>query len=972
MSDIIGSTYEVVEQIGAGGGGIVYLARHLRLNKQVVLKADKRKITTRPELLRREVDVLKDLSHPYIPQVYDFFEENGIVYTAMDFVDGESLDRPLKEGRRFSQPQVIRWAKQLLQALDYLHSPTHGDPPRGYVHSDIKPANIMRRTNGDICLIDFNISLALGEEHVIGASAGYASPEHYGLDFSFSGNTVTQNDTTDPMHDGTTTLTMLEYKSNDKRRTIIPDVRSDIYSIGATLYHLLSGKRPPKNATDVVPLSGPEISDQVAAIITKAMNPNPDLRYQTAAEMLWDFEHLHENDPRTIRHKRRAQTTAIILAALFLIGGLCSFSGLRRMQQTEAAARVEAEAAEEAERQAKEAEQAAKEAEQAAKEALAAVRNSETAYQDGDIPRAVRCALEALSTETPYAPQAQKALTDALGVYNLSDGFKTYRAVTLPAEPLDAVLSPEGTRLAAISDYTLYVYNIETEEKLLELPAEESALADVVFLDEDRIVYAAPGAIKAYSISQQAELWSGGPATSIVRSADCSRVAAVYKDATEGTVYNTADGTVIKTVPFMGRSQRVAVNDRFVNPHDNLLALNADGTLLAVSFADGTLDVFDLEDPDGDLELLDPDNFTHFEGGFNGQYFAFSATGPEESLFAVIDTVELYQTGGFSLQSPILVQADESGVYVATDNILVKMHPVTGDQTEVAYTVGRITGFHVTGDYALVATKSKGYSVFGPGAQELDRVETDYSGDFLQLAGSSLMAGSRDTPSLRVMKLESHEDAQVFSYDPFYEHDEARLSADGSTVMLFRYDAFRLYDIDGNILAEVEIPNAEQIYDQQYRREGDGSRLEVIYNDGAVRAYSAQDGSVLWEKAEEAPDLSLDEEFFTDKFRITAPLHGTPAAYDRTSGELIRELEENSYLTYVTEVGDYVIIEYISAEGERYGLLLDETCETLAKLPGLCDILADGTLVFDDTRGNLRQSRIYSKQELLTLAESYT
>ena len=184
MPEIIASTYEVIEKIGAGGGGNVYLANHLRLGKQVVLKADKRKITTRPELLRREVDVLKDLSHTYIPQVYDFFVEGETVYTVMAYIEGESLDRPLKRGERFSQPQVIKWAVQLLEALCYLHSPTHGNPPRGFVHSDIKPANMMLTPNDDICLIDFNIALALGEDNVIGCSDGYASPEHYGLDFS--------------------------------------------------------------------------------------------------------------------------------------------------------------------------------------------------------------------------------------------------------------------------------------------------------------------------------------------------------------------------------------------------------------------------------------------------------------------------------------------------------------------------------------------------------------------------------------------------------------------------------------------------------------------------------------------------------------------------------------------------------------------------------------------------------------------
>ena len=73
MSQIIASTYEIIEKLGAGGGGNVYLANHLRLGKKVVLKADKRKITTKQEWLRREVDVLKELNHPNIPKVYDYF-----------------------------------------------------------------------------------------------------------------------------------------------------------------------------------------------------------------------------------------------------------------------------------------------------------------------------------------------------------------------------------------------------------------------------------------------------------------------------------------------------------------------------------------------------------------------------------------------------------------------------------------------------------------------------------------------------------------------------------------------------------------------------------------------------------------------------------------------------------------------------------------------------------------------------------
>ncbi|MDR2088606.1 MAG: protein kinase, partial [Clostridiales Family XIII bacterium] len=136
MSRIIASTYEIVREIGSGGGGVVYLGRHLRLNKDVVLKADKRTLTTDPEILRREVDALKNLSHTYIPQVYDFISDGETVYTVMDYIEGESFDRKLKCGERFTQPQVIEWARQLLEAVCYLHS----RPPHGILHSDIKPA----------------------------------------------------------------------------------------------------------------------------------------------------------------------------------------------------------------------------------------------------------------------------------------------------------------------------------------------------------------------------------------------------------------------------------------------------------------------------------------------------------------------------------------------------------------------------------------------------------------------------------------------------------------------------------------------------------------------------------------------------------------------------------------------------------------------------------------------------------------
>ena len=940
MSEIIASTFEVINKIGSGGGGVVYLANHLRLNKQVVLKADRRKISTPPELLRREVDVLKDLSHPYIPQVYDFFAEGEVVYTVMDYVDGESLDRPLKRGERFSQPQVIQWAIQLLQALEYLHSPTHGTPPRGYVHSDVKPANLMRRANGDICLIDFNISLALGEDSVIGASAGYASPEHYGLDYSFSGDTATMKQETQTMDDRTATMTMPGI-----RRKIRPDVRSDIYSTGATLYHLLSGRRPAKDALEVAPLSEMEVSPQIARMIAKAMAPNPQDRYQTASEMLWDLEHLRENDIRTIRHKRRVKTTVAALAVMFLLGGLLTFTGLKQMERAQAAGKAAAEMAE---------------------QALSAVSGSESAYRNGDIPGAIRLAMDALTLESsPYEAPAQKALTDALGVYDLSDGFRPARTLLLPSAPLKAVLSPEGSRAAAMVSGKLLVFDTASGEKLAELPAEASALSEVVFAGENRILYAGEGALRAYDLAAGRELWSGKAATGIALSADGSTAAAVYKDENMAAVYDAATGEVRQAVTFGERRQSVIANDVFADPEDGLFALSGTGRWLAVSFSDGSLEIFDLQDSAGDLSIFDASEYTHFEGGFYGPYLAFSAAGPEESVFAVIDAEAQVQTGGFASANPFRVQADEDGILVATENILVRLDPETGEQEELAYTEGDITGFAHHGGYTLTAL-SDSFGFYDEAAALVE--QRDGLCDFTAIAGETALTADRNTPCLRILQMERHPEAQIFAYDRSYVHDEARISREGN-VLLYRYDGFRLYAPDGGILKEEALPDPEQVYDQQFRREAGGEYLEVIYNNGTSLCYSATDGRLQEERTGTPPDGSLDEEFITDRLRITAPLHGTPKVYDLESGALVRTLEEDDYLVYAAQVDGGIMTEYITARGERYGLLLNEDCETLARLPGLCDVTEDGTLVFDDNRGNLRESRIYSLQELMAFAE---
>lgn len=953
MSVIIASTYELIEKIGAGGGGVVYLANHLRLNKRVILKADKRKITTRPDLLRREVDVLKDLSHPHIPQVYDFFVENDVVYTAMDYIEGESLDRPLKRGERYPQPLVIKWARQLLEALQYLHSPVHGNPPRGYVHSDIKPANLMRRPNNDICLIDFNIALALGEENVIGCSAGYASPEHYGLDFSMDDDTKTRKPESEsdgetrlmPGSSGTPTVTMSgnSLSGTIRMKMILPDVRSDIYSVGATLYHLLSGVRPARNAKEVVTLSTEEFSPQIVEIISKAMNPNPNLRYQTAEEMLDVLNHLHLNDPRTRRFMRNRRISMTFLSAVFLAGAAASFVGLKRMQATE--------------------------------RFLKLAEYSQNARSEGDLDAAITYALQAIPEQTgiltpKYPSEAQKALTDAIGVYDLSDGYKSHGTVELPAAPLCMKISPNGRTACAIYAYSAAVFNTDTGEIQVELPTEESALSEVEFLNDHVILYAGKGTLQAYDLEKEAVLWSGEPATSVSISGDGKRAAAVYKEETTAAIYDTANGRILYTVDFEGRHQKVTVNDNFANPDDNLFALNQDGTLLGVSFSDGSLKIYDLEHPGEELEIFDETSgYTHFEGGFYTQYFAFSASTSSGSVFAVVDTKEMVQTGGFASDGAAYsVQTDDTGIYLQSENLFVRIHPETGEQTPLVATSETIQSYARSGSHTLITTEEE-FQFFDRNAGLTSRHEKEYQSNFLQIAEGTALIGSSDSPVIRIMQYENYPDTELFSYDPLYDHDEARISADQKTVMLFSYDEFRLYDMDGTLLTETEIPNAAQVYDQQYVRDEEGSRLEVIYNDGTVTAYSAEDGSCLYEKKGEKPDRDMYEEFVTDTLRIESPLHGTPAAYDLKSGRLVRELEKDTYLTYVTQSGEYVVVQFVTADGYCYGQLLDSRCGVLAELPYLSDVIGD-TLIFDYPTGNLREAQIYEIGELCEMAEN--
>lgn len=969
MAKVIASTYEIIKQIGSGGGGNVYLANHMRLGKLVVLKADKRRITTRPELLRREVDILKDLRHSYIPKVYDYFVENDITYTVMDFIEGESLDKPLKRGERFSQPQVIKWAKQLLEALCYLHSPIHGNPPRGYVHSDIKPANLMRTPQDDICLIDFNIALALGEENVVGHSEGYASPEHYGLDYStFGGEQTSREADTDAVNDTEETETEIQteetetidgetetillseeakkaasQQSRSSYKKVVPDVRSDIYSVGATLYHLLSGRRPAKFADKVIPLSEKDFSPQVVKIITKAMNPKPDLRYQTAADMLEDFNSLRENDPRTKRWKRQNRIACTIVVFMLCAGVGTAFVGLKRMQVTERSQKL--------------------------------AEYSENATAEGDIDSALQYALDAIPEKvnllTPGdSSEAQKALADALGIYDLGDGFKKSGIVELEKNPLYLAVSPNGKTAACMCENEIDVIDMQTLETRVTLPAVDSAMAEIEFLSDETIIYAGNQGICAYNVSEGRELWSGDMATAISVSEDKNTVAALYKDETYAVIYAAVSGKRIGEIDFGGRAQQVSmVSDSFADPYGNLFELSGDGSRLAVSFEDGSLSVFEIKNSNEQLTVLESGSeYTYFEGGFSGKYLAFSASSGESSLFAVIDSEKEEQTVGLESENSFHTKTDENGIYVQAKNRLVKMNPLTGEQSPLVNVEETIGGFSVGDQYTAILTEDK-ILIFNSEANLVTQFEGMGETGHLQSAGDIVLSGKIDTPELSVMKYGENLQKEIAKYDPSFEHDEARISADGKNIMLFSYKQFRICDLEGNVIAETELPDEENVYDQQFIREGNDSYLKVIYSDGRVLCYDAGDGSLISELQEEAPDMELDEEFYTDDFRIEAPLHGAPQVYDIETDEKIGELDEDAFLIYVTQTDNNIVAQYVTAEGFRYGILLDDECREIAYLPYLSDV-KDNELYFDyPSVGSLRRSEIYDLDSLIEMAE---
>ena len=256
--------YRVVSLLGQGGMGAVYRAWDTRLNIPMALKEmiaqpglDQYALAQLRQQFQQEATVLARLDHPHLVDVTDFFEEESNAYLVMKFVEGENLAQRIERQGAPPEKEVLAWAGQLLDALAYCHS-------QGVIHRDVKPQNVIIRPDGRAVLVDFGLVKLWdpGDPRTKTAMRGmgtpeYAPPEQYDVG---SGHT---------------------------------DPRSDVYSLGATLYHALTGQAPPTATQRMVEptlLKRPRALNPRLLICTeqavlKAMEPQPSQRFQSAQEM---------------------------------------------------------------------------------------------------------------------------------------------------------------------------------------------------------------------------------------------------------------------------------------------------------------------------------------------------------------------------------------------------------------------------------------------------------------------------------------------------------------------------------------------------------------------------------------------------------------------------------------------------------------------------------------------------------------
>ena len=294
VGEIIDGKYEVLKEIGRGGMSIVYLAMDKRLNKQWAIKEyrqDAQFHQLAKESLIKEAQLMKNLDHPRLPRIVDIIDNGSTVYIIMDYIEGEPLNKVLDVYGAQPQEAVIEWGKQLAEVLDYLHSRS----PM-VVYRDMKPANIMLKPDGSICLFDFGIAKEI-EDDVDGGTTvgtrGYAAPEQFSRGAKIDG-------------------------------------RTDIYALGVTLYHLATGKNPAEPPYELYPIRhwNLMLSSALEWLIQKCTQLNPGDRYQSCAEVTYVLENLGNFETEYKSKQKMKLNVFIAMVALTFVFALVGTLGL--------------------------------------------------------------------------------------------------------------------------------------------------------------------------------------------------------------------------------------------------------------------------------------------------------------------------------------------------------------------------------------------------------------------------------------------------------------------------------------------------------------------------------------------------------------------------------------------------------------------------------------------------------------------
>lgn len=286
--------YQIIDILGKGGMSTVYLAKDTNLQKFWAIKKVLKSSNNLKADLMAEANILKRLDHPALPRIVDIIEKEDSIYVILDFIDGISLDKKLMEFGVVDEFTIINWALQICDVLNYLHS----QKPNPIIYRDMKPGNIMLTAQGKIKLIDFGIAREYKEEvsqdtTYIGTK-GYAAPEQYG-----------------------------------SHQT---DERTDIYSLGVTLYHLATGKGPSDPPYEIKPVReiNPLLSEGFEIIINKCTEQDPNLRYQSIEELIYDIENIHKLNSsykKTVRKKFIKLSATLLSFVFFAI--LTGFGGYK-------------------------------------------------------------------------------------------------------------------------------------------------------------------------------------------------------------------------------------------------------------------------------------------------------------------------------------------------------------------------------------------------------------------------------------------------------------------------------------------------------------------------------------------------------------------------------------------------------------------------------------------------------------------